>query len=371
MRRIEKPEGMSLKGSEAIQQPKRRLDSWKAIAAYVGRSEKTVRRWENSEGLPVHRLIHEKRNSVYAFTDELDAWWEVRAPGVESGPRGDATWIRRPPAETVPSSMGWATRRLRPLLVALLTMAILCLLALAAIRLPRIRDKGNRPPSEARIRSLAVLPLENLSGDPNQEFFTDGMTAELITEMAKIKSLRVISRSSAMRYKGSRKPLQTIAGELGVDAIVEGEVLQSQRRVRVTAQLIQAATDSHLWSETYERDLRKAVAWQGEVAEAIARAIRVNLTPEEHAQLGGVRRVNAEAYEAYLKGRFFWSKRTEAGLEKSIDYYHLAISKDPKLRPSIRCPGRLLSIVGSSRVVSKEGRLHQSEGRSEQGPGTG
>ena len=215
-------------------------------------------------------------------------------------------------------------QRLTQLLVVLASGALLTGLA---VELGRFHWFGR--PTPGRITSLAVLPLENLSGDTEQEYFADGMTAELITELAKIGSLHVISRTSAMRYKRTRKPLVEIARELNIDAVVEGEVLKTERRVRITAQLIEATTDSHLWAETYERDLRDAVQLQAEVAESIASAIRTKVTPEEHARLAGNHHVNPEAYEAYLKGRFFWNKRTESGLKKSIEYFQLAINKDP------------------------------------------
>ena len=179
------------------------------------------------------------------------------------------------------------------------------------------------------IRSIAVLPLENLSGDPAQEYFTDGMTDALVTELAQISSLRVISRTSVMRYKGTRKPLPDIAKELSVDGIVEGSVVQSAERVRVNAQLIEAATDRHLWASMYERSPGDVVILQSEVARAIANAIQVQLTPQEQARLTRVQSVDPQAYESYLKGRYFWNKRTEVAVRKSIDYFQQAIQRDP------------------------------------------
>jgi TolB-like protein/DNA-binding winged helix-turn-helix (wHTH) protein/Flp pilus assembly protein TadD len=228
-----------------------------------------------------------------------------------------------PPA--VPEERLFSKQRLIRLLVVLASAALLTWLV---VELGRFHRFGR--PASGRITSLAVLPLENLSGDTGQEYFADGMTAELITELAKIGSLHVISRTSAMRYKRSRKPLVEIARELNVDALVEGEVLKTDRRLRITAQLIEAATDRHLWAETYERDLRDAVQLQAEVAESIASAIRTKVTPEEHARLAGNHRLNPEAYEAYLKGRFFWNKTTASGLRKSIEYFQQAISKEPQ-----------------------------------------
>ena len=179
------------------------------------------------------------------------------------------------------------------------------------------------------IRSLAVLPLENLSGDASQEYFSDGMTDELITELGQIGGLRVISRTSVMTYKGTHKSLPEIARDLSVDAVVEGAVLRSGKQVRITAQLILAAVDKHLWARSYEGNLNDAFALQKQVARSIAEEIRIELTPHEQAVLKDVTRVNPEAYEAYLKGRYFWNKRTGDGLKEAIDYFNQSIEKDP------------------------------------------
>jgi TolB-like protein/Tfp pilus assembly protein PilF len=180
-----------------------------------------------------------------------------------------------------------------------------------------------------QIRSLAVLPLENLSHDPEQEYFAEGMTEALITNLAKIGGLRVISRTSAMQYKGVYKPLREIARELDVDTIVEGTVLRVGRRVRITAQLIDAPNEAHLWAESYEHDLRNVLALQSEVAQAIAREVQIKLTPQEQAQFAQAPPVDPESYEAYLKGRYHWNRRVVGGFEKAIAYFQEAIAKDP------------------------------------------
>jgi TolB-like protein/DNA-binding winged helix-turn-helix (wHTH) protein/Tfp pilus assembly protein PilF len=195
------------------------------------------------------------------------------------------------------------------------------------ILLAWIVHSASRPSSN--IRSLAVLPLESLSGDASQDYFADGMTDELITDLGQISALRVISRTSVMPYKRVHKSLPQIAHELSVDAVVEGTVLRSGEQVRITAQLIQAPADKHLWAESYEGDLRDTLALQKKVARAIAEQIRINLTPQEQTVLKNVKVVNPEAYEAYLKGRYFWNKRTADGLKKAIDYFNQAIEKDP------------------------------------------
>lgn len=184
--------------------------------------------------------------------------------------------------------------------------------------------------SKNQIRSLAVLPLDNLSGDESQNYFADGMTDELITDLAQIGALRVVSRTSVMQYKNSRKPLPQIARELNVDAVVEGSVLRAGQQVRITAQLIHAPADEHLWAHSYEGDLRDTLALQKKVARAIAEQIRIELTPREQAALKSARTVDPVAYEAYLRGRFFWNKRTAESLKKAIDYFNQAVEKDPK-----------------------------------------
>src|SRR6202140_3425545 len=218
-----------------------------------------------------------------------------------------------------PPRQPWPTR------AAIVGLALVLSLSILAVWLFR-----SRGPAPAGIRSLAVLPLENLSGDASQNYFADGMTDELITDLAQISALRVISRTSVMVYKGARKPLPQIARELNVDAVVEGTVLRSGNQVRITAQLIEASTDKHLWSQSYEGELRDTLALQSRVASAIADQIRINLTPREQAALKNVKVVNPEAYESYLKGRYFWNKRTADGLKVALAYFNQAIEEDPK-----------------------------------------
>jgi TolB-like protein/DNA-binding winged helix-turn-helix (wHTH) protein/Flp pilus assembly protein TadD len=219
----------------------------------------------------------------------------------------------------VPKRQKWPTSRI--------IVALALVLSLPILSVWLFRSRGRAP---AVIRSLAVLPLENLSGDASQNYFADGMTDELITDLAQISALRVISRTSVMVYKGARKPLPQIARELNVDAVVEGTVLRSGDQVRITAQLIEAATDEHLWSQSYEGELRDTLALQNRVAGAIADQIRINLTPQEQAALKSAKAVNPEAYESYLKGRYFWNKRTADGLKAALAYFNQAIEEDRK-----------------------------------------
>src|ERR1700687_2003243 len=213
----------------------------------------------------------------------------------------------------------WSTRRI--------IVALSLVLSLLILSVWLYRSRGRAPTGT---RSLAVLPLDNLSADASQNYFADGMTEVLITDLAQISALRVISRTSVMAYKGARKPLPQVARELNVDAIVEGTVLRSGDQVRITAQLIEASTDKHLWSQSYEGAVRDTLALQSRVASAIADQIRINLTPREQAALKNAKVVNQEAYESYLKGRYFWNKRTADSLKAALAYFNQAIEEDPK-----------------------------------------
>lgn len=191
----------------------------------------------------------------------------------------------------------------------------------------RTRIFANSRPTE--IRSIAVLPLQNLSNDPGQDYFSDGITDALTTDLAQIGSLRVISRTSAMQFKGSKQTLPQIGHDLKVDAIVEGTVSRAENRVRITAQLIEASSDHHLWARSYERDLHEMLALQDEVARDIADEIRTKLTSKERTRLARVQSVDPQAVDAYLRGRFWWSQRTAEGEWKGLDYFQQAIAKDP------------------------------------------
>lgn len=221
------------------------------------------------------------------------------------------------------------SKRVTGYLVAILVLGVLALAVAIALTM-HYSGRGNTSQSGPRqSTSLVVLPLENLSGDKGQDYFADGMTDELIANLAKIRSLRVISRSTAMAYKGTRKPLSEIARELHVDAVVEGTVLREGSRIRITAELVQVSTDHHLWAETYESQIGDILALQNRVSSAIVNEIRINLTPEDRARLAKNPAIAPEAYENYLKGRFYWNKRTDENLMKAIGYFERATHQDP------------------------------------------
>jgi len=222
-------------------------------------------------------------------------------------------------------------KKLKTVLTEVLAVVVICGILLA-LNVAGSRDRvfGGHTPV---IRSLAVLPLQNLNGDPSQEYLADGMTEELITELSQISALRVISRTSVMRYKGSKKLLPEIAHELGADGIVEGSVLRSGNKVRITAQLIYAPQDTNLWAETYDRDLGNVLALQSEIANNITSAVKINSTPQEKERLKNAQPVNVQALEAYLQGEYHLNRYGRGfGDEEdkaAISYFQQAISAEP------------------------------------------
>jgi TolB-like protein len=210
--------------------------------------------------------------------------------------------------------------------IAVISVLCLIVLVISAIQF----RTGRSPVASRQIRSVAVLPLQNLSGDPSQEYLADGLTEELVTDLAQIHSLRVISRTSVMTYKGTKKRLPEIAQELNVDAVVEGSVTRSANRVQVTAQLIEAPTDTHLWAQTYEGNFRDLISLQNQVAQSIVEQVGVKLTAEEQTRLKTVHLANPEAHEAYLLGRYYWNKRTSEGFTKAVEQFQRASKADPK-----------------------------------------
>ncbi|HUL16488.1 MAG TPA: tetratricopeptide repeat protein [Terriglobales bacterium] len=306
---------------------KDRLESWKEIAAYLSRDVTTVQRWEKREGMPVHRHVHDKRGSVYALGSELDAWQQSRRAALDVIEKESETGAADDSVQEVgkPESV----RRWR--LLSLAGIGIAAVIAVALF-VRRPRPESTTTP---KIRSLAVLPLKNLSGDPSQEYLADGMTEALIGRLAGIKDLRVISRTSVMRFKNPQQTVPQISKMLDVDAIVEGSVLRDGNRIRVTAQLIRGATDEHFWSETYDRDLQDVLTLESDVAQSIAEKVEVTVTGEEHERLSATRSVAPEVYESYLKGRFALDKsKSKEEIEESMVYFEDAIKKDPTFAPA-------------------------------------
>lgn len=313
---------MAADASPPASSPDERLDSWKEIASYLGRTERSVRRWEVSEGLPIHRLQHDKRGSVYAFRSELDAWRASRQPSTDS-PAGSSRWR----------------------LVAAATGLLAVLVAGGAVWLTARRPVA---PASA-VSSIAVLPFENLSRQQEQEWFSDGMTEMLITELARIRSLKVISRTSVMQYRNNRKSLKQVGQELGVDAVVEGSALLVGDRVRISAQLIQTRTDGHLWSNHYDGETKDALALQKAAAEAIAQGVGLVVGSVETRATRRERPVDARMLTPYLKGLYELHRN---GFGSAVELAREAIRLDADFAPAHELLGMAL-IVSADFDVAK------------------
>ncbi|HTB96360.1 MAG TPA: tetratricopeptide repeat protein [Terracidiphilus sp.] len=318
--------------------PEQRLDSWKEIASYLKRDVTTVQRWEKREGMPVHRHLHDKRGSVYALPEELTLWIQSRKP-----PGTDA---EAAPAEelllTAPDTPGPAKSKAR----LWFPLALVFCLCLAAVAWLELRHRTTEV-VETRIQSLAVLPLQNLSGDPTQEYLADGMTEALIGRLAGIHNLRVVSHTSVMRFKNPQMSVPEIARTLCVDALVEGSVIREGDHIRVTAQLIRGSNDTHFWSETYDREMRDALTLESELAQSIAEKVQVTVTGEEQQRLSSARPVAPEVYESYLKGRFALGNGNRTQLEQSIPYFEDALKRDPTFAPAYLGLAQAYTMLGT------------------------
>src|SRR5438876_650918 len=308
--------------SPSTRPPDDRLDSWKEIATYVKRDVSTVQRWEKREGMPIHRHVHDRGGSVYAFSSELDAWLQSRRLRLEEEDEGDK-------AETLVDAESDHRPKGTPQARLWLVVAGMAALALLSVTYVLIRSHAGNS-RQAKISSLAVLPLKNLSGDSTQEYLADGMTEALIGRLSGIRDLRVISRTSVMRFKDTQLSVPEIARTLRVDAIVEGSIIREGSRIRIHAQLIRGATDEHIWSEEYPREYRSLLEVQEEVARRIAEQIQISLTPEDRARLASTQPVDPEAHENYLKGRYYFNQRTGDALNKSIASFQQAIARDSR-----------------------------------------
>ncbi|PYV94251.1 MAG: hypothetical protein DMG89_25950 [Acidobacteria bacterium] len=294
------------------------------LAVAVSQLRKLLSDRQNGE----HHYIETVRSIGYRFVALVQIVQPMPEAYPQTAPVQSIAAVTVLPAEDLPRKAP-GLRRLWPVPLRLGIAVIILALLFGFNRGGGWRDRLLRRASAPQIESIAVLPLENLSHDPAQEYFADGMTEALITDLGKIRALRVISRTSVMRYKGTHKPLPEIARELNVDAIVEGSVQRFGDRARITANLLHARTDRHLWAESYERDLSDMLALQSQVAREIAREIRINLTPQERARLAGAPPTDPAAYQLCLNGRHHLETWTEPGIRVAVDYFKQAIQKNP------------------------------------------
>lgn len=306
-----------LTGKRAFQKP----TSAETMTAILNEDPPSISHFTTSIPPALQRVVHRclEKNPAQRFQSASDLAFALDA-------LSDSGSTRELPDETTGLRRGWIIAS------AIALAVIVTVLILLPASVNRWRDRlfawtssGSKP----QIRSLAVLPLQNLSGDPAQDYFADGMTEQLTANLGQIGALRVISRTSAMHYKHTQKTLPEIAHELNVDAVVEGSVERAGDNVRITAQLIEASTDRHLWARTYDRDLQNVLLLQGDVAQAIANEVRVNLTPQEQRQLATARQVNPRAHELYLRGLFDLRKGSPESIDQAIGEFQQAIAQDP------------------------------------------
>jgi TolB-like protein/Tfp pilus assembly protein PilF len=304
----------------------RRLDSWKAIAQYLDRDVRSVQRWERDRGLPVHRLPGQKGGTVFAYEAELNQWLrsgQKEIPLMDLSATATAAVAPNDVLESQSPRPAHAASHFHILLVtsALVTLVLVAMAVLRWLSRPNV--------SSVSPFSIAVLPLQNLSGDPTQDYFADGFTEELTTELSQVHAFRVISRTSTMSYKGSKKPLPEIANELHVKYVLEGSVVRDGSRVRVTAQLINAPTDTHLWARTYDNDVKDVLDIQSQISRAIVSDVSLDLSPSERERLATVPTIDPEAHDLYLKASYLYGQQTRESIQQSLALYRQAAARNP------------------------------------------
>jgi eukaryotic-like serine/threonine-protein kinase len=273
----------------------------------------------------ITKCLEKDRNLRYQHASEIRTDLQRLKRDTESGRIAAKPPLSEAVQTVAPVPTPIHGRRIKALALGLAVVVAL----LIVLSLTNLHERLLGHSSPLHINSLAVLPLANLSGDPGQDFFADGMTDALITDLGKISALRVISRTSVVQYKGTKKTLPEIARELNVDGLVEGTVSRSGNHFRITANLLQPSPEKHLWAESYESNVGDVLALEGQVAQAIAREIQVKLTPAEQKLLGSARPVDPQAHDDYLRGLYFCDKATREALEKGIKYFELAIKEAP------------------------------------------
>jgi len=331
--------------------PGRRLDSWKEIAAFFGRAERTVKRWETDRGLPVHRVPGSGRSSVFAYSNELAKWLE--GPGQEidaddsaSGEVGDlktklagaAVPPTAAPLATVPVVIeSWPTSRIAAWIVPLLLAAGLVTYFSVGHSGVRFKALAGRHPANAEAHdlylgpdSIAVLPFTNEHGNADTDYLSDGITESLIGNLAHVPRLKVRSRDSVFRYKGKAAEVQTVGNSLGVSVVLSGRVMLQGDTIEISAELTDVRDNTEIWGHRYAGKSANLISLQQQIAGDIAGRLRSTLSPADKQQVTNQGTRDAKAYSLYLKGRYAWNKRTYAALETAISYFNQAIAEDPE-----------------------------------------
>lgn len=300
--------------------PQERLDSWKEIAAYLGRSPRTVQRWERTEGLPVHRLQHDKLGSVYAHRSELDDWWHGRRVSLQAASEDGPETL--PEADEGPAADARGPRRA--------WLAAGAAVAVLALGLWGWRTWSQRGAPGAPTR-LAVLPFDNLSGDPADEYLSAGFTEELIAELSRLQPerLRVVPRASVTPFKAAARPIASVRQELSADFVLVGSLRRAGERLRVTAQLVRATDESPVWADSYDGRVGEALSLQADVALRVAREVRVKLAPPDRDRLAARHELPSEAHQLYLRGRYRLGRGDVEDKRAAIDSFEQATRLAP------------------------------------------
>ncbi len=347
----------------------RKLDSWKEIADYLDRDVRSVQRWVRSRGLPIYRLPGSKIGGVFAYSAELDEWvhsrrerqaedWTAENASAQTDSQALAPIApSRPQAENdLPVKRAIPGRRvILPLLGGVLLLFLVVAVAV---------HRGGRPTKAPSARiMLAVLPFQNLSGDPTQEYFADGLTEEMITDLGKLnpQAMGVIARTSAMKYKNSKEDVAQIARTLGVGYVLEGSVRRAGNEARISAQLIQASDQSHLWAQNYQRDVKDILSVQADVARAIADKVQVKLDPQQQTRVADAKPANPQAYDDYLEGLYARNERTVASITKGAEFFQRAVEQDPNYAAAYAAMAQCYTLLGLNRVPNRQELLAKAK----------
>ncbi len=307
------------------------LDSWKEIAAYLKKSERTCRRWEKEFGLPVHRMDASPKAHIFAYKHELDKWIHEKLDSAEAQKKGAISRIRlKKPA---------------------IAVAVILTVCLAGVLLWQIFLRKGPSPSSLRPNSVAVLSFIDLSPHKDHEWLSDGLSDDLITALSSLKGLRVLARTSSFFFKGKKLDIQEIGRKLNVENVLDGSVQVVGDRLRVNAHLISVKDGYHLWSNQFDRRLDDVFSIQDEIVREIVKALKVRLLGEEEIQLTKRYTENLEAYNLYLLGRYFWNKRGREDLHKSIEYFEKALEKDPNYVLAYAALANTFLILGNNMFI--------------------